>query len=48
MRDITFFKGNQNNPKDLNSHYDYSSPLNYFGSILIQNEKRKWNQRNSR
>lgn len=46
MKDFRKWNENKNNLRDLECHYDYSSPINYFGSILIQNEKRKWNQGN--
>lgn len=39
MKDIRFWKERKNNSKDFGGHYDYSNPNNYWGSVLIQNNK---------
>jgi len=40
MKDIRYWKEVQKNPKELESHYDYSNPNNYWESVFIQNDKK--------
>lgn len=40
MKEIRYWNKSQNNQKELEGHYDYSNPNNYWESVVIQNEKR--------